>query len=97
MTIVMGPSPARNSRSKTNKPQPRTRPSAGIVPNDDIGDHLVLVAALGIDADGKKHPLGSMEGATENAAVAQALIDNLIDRGLDPTACRLFMSTTPRR
>jgi transposase-like protein len=56
-----------------------------------VGDDLVLVAALGIDADGNKHPLGLMEGATENAAVVQALIDNLIERGLDPTVCRLFI------
>ena len=56
-----------------------------------VGDDLVLVAALGIDADGKKHPLGLIEGATENAAVAQALIDNLIERGLDPKVCRLFI------
>ena len=56
-----------------------------------VGDDLVLVAALGIDADGNEHPLGLMEGATENAAVVQALIDNLIERGLDPTVCRLFI------
>jgi transposase-like protein len=49
------------------------------------------VAALGIDADGVKHPLGLIEGATENAAVVQALIDNLIERGLDPTLCRVFI------
>jgi len=49
-----------------------------------IGSDLVLVAALGIDADGCKHPLALVEGATENAAVVQALIDNLIERGLDP-------------
>ena len=35
-------------------------------------------------AEGNKHPLGLIEGATENAAVVQALIDNLIERGLDP-------------
>ena len=56
-----------------------------------IGNDLVLVAALGIDGDGNKHPLGLIEGATENAAVVQALIDNLIDRGLDPKVCRLFI------
>ena len=56
-----------------------------------IGNDLVLVAALGIDGDGDKHPLGLVEGATENAAVVQALIDNLIERGLDPTVCRLFI------
>ena len=56
-----------------------------------IGNDLVLVAALGIDAEGNKHPLGLVEGATENAAVVQALIDNLIERGLDPQICRLFI------
>src|SRR4030042_412270 len=33
-----------------------------------IGNDLVLVAALGIDGEGNKHPLGLIEGATENAA-----------------------------
>jgi putative transposase len=56
-----------------------------------IGNDLVLVAALGIDAEGHKHPLGLVEGATENATVVQALIDNLIERGLDPKVCRLFI------
>src|SRR5450759_1609910 len=56
-----------------------------------IGDDLVLVAALGIDGDGNKHPLGLIEGATENAAVVQALVGNLIERGLDPKVCRLFI------
>ena len=56
-----------------------------------IGNDLVLVAALGIDGEGHKHPLGLVEGATENAAVVQALIDNLIERGLDPKICRLFI------
>jgi Transposase, Mutator family len=55
-----------------------------------IGNDLVLVAALGIDGNGDKHPLGLVEGATENTAVVQALIDNLIERGLDPV-CRLFI------
>jgi putative transposase len=56
-----------------------------------ITDDLVLVAALGIDGEGVKHPLALMEGATENAAVVQALIDNLIERGLDPAVPRLFI------
>jgi transposase-like protein len=56
-----------------------------------IGNDLVLVAALGIDGEGTKHPLGLVEGATENTAVVQALIDNLIERGLDPKVCRLFI------
>ena len=56
-----------------------------------IGNDLVLVAALGIDGNGDKHPLGLVEGATENAAVVQALVDDLIERGLDPTVGRLFI------
>ena len=56
-----------------------------------IGNDLVLVAALGIDGEGNKHPLGLIEGATENAPVVQALIDNLIERGVDPKVCRLFI------
>src|SRR5213080_751035 len=56
-----------------------------------IGNDLLLVGALGIDADGHKHPLGLIERATEIAAVVQALIENLIERGLDPKVCRLFI------
>jgi transposase-like protein len=56
-----------------------------------FGNDLVLVGALGIDGQGNKHPLGLVEGATENATVVQALIDNLIERGLDPKVCRLFI------
>jgi putative transposase len=56
-----------------------------------IANDLVLLAAVGIDGDGVKHPLGVLEGATENAAVVQALLDNLVDRGLDPQVCRLFI------
>jgi hypothetical protein len=56
-----------------------------------VTDDLVMIAALGIDGEGDKHPLAVIEGATENAAVVQALIDNLIERGLDPQVCRLFI------
>src|SRR5216684_4389943 len=56
-----------------------------------MDDDLMLVGAVGIDGIGDKHPLGVIEGATENAAVVQALLDNLVGRGLDPTVCRLFV------
>ena len=56
-----------------------------------IADELVLVAAIGIDAEGVKHPLALAEGATENGAVVQALIDDLVVRGLDPVVPRLFI------
>ena len=56
-----------------------------------IEEDLILLAAVGIDGTGEKHPLGVIEGASENAAVAQALLDNLVGRGLDPAVCRLFI------
>jgi transposase-like protein len=56
-----------------------------------IKDELMLLAAVGVDGKGGKHPLGVIEGAAENAAVGQALLDNLIERGLDPKVCRLFV------
>jgi transposase-like protein len=56
-----------------------------------IKDELIMVAAVGIDAAGDKHPLAVVEGATENTATVQALLDNLIERGLDPAVCRLFI------
>ena len=40
---------------------------------------------------GRQHPLGVIEGATENTATVQALLDNLIERGLDPEGCYLFI------
>src|SRR4051812_30643516 len=56
-----------------------------------VQEDLILVAAVGIDATGEKHPLGLVEGATENAATVQALLDNLVARGLDPAGGRLFI------
>lgn len=56
-----------------------------------ITDSLVLIAAIGIDTQGVKYPLAVAEGATENAAVVQALIDDLIERGIDPAIPRLFI------
>ena len=46
-----------------------------------IAEHVMLVA-LGIDSDGRKHVLGVREGATENAASCTALLTDLRDRGL---------------
>jgi putative transposase len=48
-----------------------------------FAEHVVL-AAVGIDVDGEKHPLGLREGATENAAACKALLEDLIERGLNP-------------
>ena len=46
--------------------------------------HLCVVA-LGIGVDGTKHPLGLVEGDTENATVVKDLLADLRDRGLDVT------------
>lgn len=46
-----------------------------------VADHVLLVA-LGIDSDGKKHVLGVREGATENAAACTALLTDMRERGL---------------
>jgi putative transposase len=64
-----------------------------VIPIDGIHmvEDLILVAAIGVDAQGDKHPLGLIEGATENAATVQALIDNLVERGVDPAVPRLFI------
>jgi len=43
------------------------------------------VVALGIGIDGNKHPLGVVEGDTENATVVKDLLAGLRDRGLDVT------------
>jgi transposase-like protein len=46
-----------------------------------VGAHVML-AAVGIDVDGKKHVLGIHEGATENAVACSALLTDLRDRGM---------------
>lgn len=48
----------------------------------ETAEHTIVVA-LGVDADGRKHPLGLWEGSTENNAVRQLLLSNLVERGLD--------------
>ena len=56
-----------------------------------LDDHLLMIGAVGIDVSGQKYPLGGVEGATENTATVQALLDNLIERGVDPEGCYLFI------
>lgn len=55
-----------------------------------IEEHAILVA-LGIDAQARKHVLAVREGATENAAVAKALLGDLIERGLSTERGLLFV------
>jgi len=55
-----------------------------------LGGHHVLTA-LGVDREGAKHVLGLREGASENAAVVKALLEDLAQRGITPGVQRLFI------
>jgi transposase-like protein len=55
-----------------------------------FGD-VLLVTALGVDINGVKHALGLWQGATENSAVCEALLANLVWRGLDTQKRYLFI------
>ena len=55
-----------------------------------LGAHHVL-AAVGVDTDGKKHVLGMRQGASENTEVTTALLQDLVERSLDPVRRRLFV------
>jgi hypothetical protein len=61
-----------------------------------VADDIVLIGAIGIDGLGEKHILGLIEGATENAAATQALLDNLAERGLDSAVPAFSSSMAPR-
>jgi transposase-like protein len=50
-----------------------------------------MIVALGIGCDGSKTVLGIREGATENAAVVNALLSELVERGLDFSTPRLYI------
>ncbi len=50
-----------------------------------------MMAAIGIDREGKKHVLGLREGATENATVVRQLLEDLAARGVDFTRPRLYV------
>jgi putative transposase len=50
-----------------------------------------MIVALGIGCDGSKMVLGIREGATENAAVVNALLSELVERGLDFSTPRLYI------
>ncbi len=48
-----------------------------------------VIIVLGIDKHGKKKSLGAWEGSTENSRVCIDLLQNLIERGLDPSKVAL--------
>ncbi len=50
-----------------------------------------VIAAVGVDTEGKKHVLGIKEGASENETVVSELLENLVARGVKPGRRRLFV------
>jgi transposase-like protein len=63
---------------------------AGWIDGVQLGSYHVIGAA-GVDDQGKNHLLGLREGATENAEVAKALLEDLAGRGLDSKRRRRFV------
>ena len=55
-----------------------------------FGKHHVI-CAVGVDIEGRKHVLGIQEGASENAATATSLLEDLVGRGVDPEQRYLFV------
>jgi transposase-like protein len=51
----------------------------------------LLVAALGVDATGKKYVLGIWQGTTENAELSKGLLQDLVRRGLSTEERHLFI------
>jgi len=55
-----------------------------------FGEHHII-SAVGVDRAGHKHVLGIQQGATENTAAVEDLLAQLVARGVDPKAKRLFV------
>ena len=55
-----------------------------------FGEH-VMIGAVGVDEQGHKHVLAIREGATENATIAKELLEDLVERGVQPDQKRLFV------
>jgi transposase-like protein len=55
-----------------------------------FGEHHII-SAVGIDRAGQRHVLGIQQAATENAAAVEDLLQQLVARGVDPKAKRLFV------
>jgi putative transposase len=50
-----------------------------------------VIACIGVDINGRKHPLGLRVGSTENEIVCRDLIRDLVERGLSTTNRYLFI------
>jgi transposase-like protein len=56
-----------------------------------VFDKVTIIAAMGITAAGHKKMLGIAEGGSENSEVVKGLLADLIERGIDPSAKRLYV------
>jgi len=61
-----------------------------VIDGKGFGDYT-LITAVGVDSAGHKHVLGLCPGATENSEVCGALLDDLLERGLNRTRRYLFV------
>lgn len=61
-----------------------------IIDGIEFRGHLVVVS-VGVDSAGRKHILGLWEGATENAGVCTALLEDIVARGLSTEREYLFV------
>ena len=52
---------------------------------------MTIIAALGIDRNGKKRILGLIEGGSENSELVKRLLEDLIERGLPDDEPRLYV------
>ena len=73
-----------------NRPLADLRLAVMMLDGIELHGHTNIVA-LGITTEGDKLALGLWEGSTENAAVAGALLADLVDRGLDVEQGLLFV------
>ena len=55
-----------------------------------FGEHHII-SAVGVDRSGHKHVLGIQQGATANTAAVGDLLEQLVARGVDTRAKRLFV------
>lgn len=55
-----------------------------------------ITVVIGVRPDGSKRVLGLWHGATENSTVVKALLEDLVERGLDPERRCWSRSTAPK-
>jgi len=80
----------RRMREMLERPRDGLDLPVAMIDGTGLGEQLILVA-LGIDREGRKHVPGVREGATEGAEVCGSLLRELIDRGLPAERARLFV------